>query len=329
MSKRYNKYNKLNESLPRQTTVDQLKRIRDEINRSQDIQVGPEHTHMSGDVGDRVIDDLVKHKGKQEMNNLFWWDNPLDRHIDSYETFVRDDNKKSLGYTRDSKERSERGTDIPDMPISEVPKEKRSLSSNSITGKNILENMKHVIKYDDLLNEGFGKGFINKAMEFIGKIKDLFEGIKLPESEVREVFDSPRLSIAVVRNPGYYRQIKDICNANEERVTRAYDEVFGIREEISLTSILVSVAVCFFIYYAIQKGWADKVIRKFDPNFRGQEGYPGDDWRRAKPKPNPRKEIPRKAYRTKQEEIDAILDKVNRVGYNGLSAAEKETLRNK
>jgi hypothetical protein len=106
----FNKYSeKLYESLPRQSTVDQLKRIREEINKSQEIIVGPEHTRMSGDVGDRVINDLVKHKGKQEMNNLFWWDNPLDRQIDSYETFVRDD---SRDYTKDGDPKSHKGSEI-------------------------------------------------------------------------------------------------------------------------------------------------------------------------------------------------------------------------
>jgi hypothetical protein len=105
------KYQKINESLPRQSTVDQLKRIREEINKSQIIKVGPEEIKMGGDIGDRVIDDLKKHKGKQEMNNLFWWDNPLDRHIDSYETFVRDDSRSSLGYTKDGDPKFHRGTD--------------------------------------------------------------------------------------------------------------------------------------------------------------------------------------------------------------------------
>jgi len=118
------------EALPRQTTVDQLHRIRDEINKSQIIKIGPEETIMGGDVGDRVIGDLKKHK----MNNLFYWDNPLDRHIDSYETFIQGDNKDSLGYTKDSKEKSNRGVDVPDRLQSEVPKPK-----NDMTGKNILE----------------------------------------------------------------------------------------------------------------------------------------------------------------------------------------------
>lgn len=111
MITKYSKFEKLFESLPRQSTVDQLKRIRDEIKKSQIIKVGPEESSMRGDVGDRVIDDLVKHKGKQEMNNLFWWDNPLDRHIDSYETFVKDDSRDSLGYTKDGDPKSHKGTD--------------------------------------------------------------------------------------------------------------------------------------------------------------------------------------------------------------------------
>jgi len=108
---KYDKKDKLFESLPRQSTVDQLKRIRDEINKSQVIKVGPEETTMSGDVGDRVIGDLKKRSG---MNNLFHWDNPLDRHIDSYETFVKNDSRKSLGYTQDGDPPNHKSTDIPD-----------------------------------------------------------------------------------------------------------------------------------------------------------------------------------------------------------------------
>jgi hypothetical protein len=102
MITKFNIFNdKLFESLPRQSTVDQLHRIREEIKKSQIVKVGPETSKTSGDVGDKVIDDLVSHKSKQEMNNLFWWDNPLDRHIDSYETFVKNDARGSLGYTND------------------------------------------------------------------------------------------------------------------------------------------------------------------------------------------------------------------------------------
>ena len=130
------KVEKIFESLPRQSTVDQLKRIRDEIKKSQEIIVGPDHSHIKGDVGDRVADDLLKHKG---MNNLFWWDNPLDRHIDSYETFVKDDSRGSLGYTKDTVHKA---TDIPDRPVNDIPK---TLSGKNVTGKNILE---HVKKFD-------------------------------------------------------------------------------------------------------------------------------------------------------------------------------------
>lgn len=313
-------------SLPRQSTVDQLKRIRDEINKYQDVQVGPEHQTMKGDVGDRVIEDLVSHKNKQEMNNLFWWDNPLDRHICSYEDWVKKDSRDSLGYTPDGDPGNHKATDIPNRPESEVPKKKSSLSNNNITGKNILENMKHIMKYDELLNEGigFGRGFIKKALEFINKIEDLFTEIVISENDINEFLGSNRLNLAIVKNPGYYKQIKNIYNENKERIDRAYDEVFGLKEEF-LTGILISIAVCFFIYYAIQKGWADKVIRKFDPNFRGQGGYPNEEWKTAKPKKI--KKEPRKIQRNKQQEIDVILDKMSEVGYDGLSPSEKEILK--
>lgn len=99
MITKFNKYDKIFESLPRQSTVDQLHRIREEIKKSQTIKVGPEESKMGGDIGDRVISDLKKH----QMSNMVWWTNPLDGHIDSYETFVRDDSKQSLGYTKDVK----------------------------------------------------------------------------------------------------------------------------------------------------------------------------------------------------------------------------------
>jgi len=86
---------KLFESLPRQSTVDQLKRIREEIKKSRDIKIGPVAIkNGGGDIGDKVTSDLKKH----QQNNLFWWDNPIDRKIDSYEDFIENDNKKGLGY---------------------------------------------------------------------------------------------------------------------------------------------------------------------------------------------------------------------------------------
>jgi len=111
MITKFNIFNdKLFESLPRQSTVDQLHRIREEIKKSQIVKVGPETSKTSGDVGDKVIDDLVSHKG---INNLFYWDNPLDRHIDSYDTFIKKDARQSLGYTSLGDTKPE-PTNIPD-----------------------------------------------------------------------------------------------------------------------------------------------------------------------------------------------------------------------
>lgn len=96
MITKYNEYEKIYESLPRQSTVDQLKRIRKEIRKSQSIKIGSVGSKNNGDIGDKVASDLKK----RHTNNLFHWDNPLDRHIDSYEFFVKHDSKKSLGYKK-------------------------------------------------------------------------------------------------------------------------------------------------------------------------------------------------------------------------------------
>lgn len=92
----FEKY-KMFESLPRQSTVDQLKRIRKEIMRDKSgIKVGPiKSKAVGGDIGDKMAKDMKDHK----LQNLIWWDNPLDRKICSYEDFVARDSKKGLGYT--------------------------------------------------------------------------------------------------------------------------------------------------------------------------------------------------------------------------------------
>ena len=109
---------KLYESLPRQSTVDQLKRIRQEISGSQQVKVGPETKTMHSDIGDRVIADLKTH----QMNNLFWWDNPVDRYICSYEDFVKKDARQSLGYTSDG-DNKPIPTNIPEKDPKKMPKQ--------------------------------------------------------------------------------------------------------------------------------------------------------------------------------------------------------------
>jgi hypothetical protein len=173
---------KLFESLPRQSTVDQLKRIRDEILKSQIVKVGPESSKTSGDVGDKVIDDLVKHKGKQEMNNLFWWDNPLDRYICSYEDFVKKDARGSLGYTIDG-DTKPKPTDIPDKDPKNTPKQSNKMLGLDIVDeiknksnemKKIKENNEPGIEVTDL------KGGINKKLNNLLNFED-FEKQWKPE----------------------------------------------------------------------------------------------------------------------------------------------------
>jgi len=125
---------KLFESLPRQSTVDQLHRIRDEIKKSQTVKIGPESTTMSGDVGDRVKKDLDKKK----TNNLCWWDNPLDRYISSYEDFVKKDARKSLGYTNGNDKKPE-PTDIPEKSKKELFENLDKYEQEKIRIKNMSE----------------------------------------------------------------------------------------------------------------------------------------------------------------------------------------------
>lgn len=198
--------------------------------------------------------------------------------------------------------------------------------------------MKHLIGMNDFLNEGFGfgKNFINKALEFIESVKDLFKGVVIPESDLKDIIDSPSINSAVLFNKSYYNQIKHVCDANEDRIKEEYDRIFGTKE-ICASSIIISVAVMFAFYYAAQKGWLDKIIRKFDKNYHG---YPeaGDDWRKKdtnkkswKEKIFGGKQPAKKVYKppmNKEARMDEILDKINKVGYKRLTDEEKSFLKN-
>jgi hypothetical protein len=220
MRRKYKNTEKIFESLPRQSTVDQLKRIRDEIKKSQEIIVGPETTHMKGDVGDRVIDDLVKHKGKQEMNNLFWWDNPLDRYIDSYETFVQNDSRDSLGYTKDGDPKKHKGTDYvkeavntiedPDIKMNNLKKFNELFEQvNNLTNKQ-KEEIKNCFKRSDIFTvfvenhlDHYPEERINgegltqnidplKAMKLHGYLKHIQDNLE------KDIFDAPHILLDIL-----------------------------------------------------------------------------------------------------------------------------------
>jgi len=91
---KFDEYNKIFESLPRQSSIDQFKKVRKLIKKSRKVKIGPNDSSMKGDIGDLVMSDLKKHK----MNNFIKWNNPIDYHIDTYELFVKSDSKKGLGY---------------------------------------------------------------------------------------------------------------------------------------------------------------------------------------------------------------------------------------
>jgi len=168
--------NKLFESLPRQSTVDQLKRIRKEINKSQKIKIGPDESTMKGDVGDKVTSDLIKHKG---MNNLFYWDNPLDRHIDSYETFVKDDSRGSLGYTKKGDTKIHKGTDYVKESINSF--ENKQLNVDPYN-EEIWEDDEITKKIKERLKE-----FVD--IKYTNKLEKFFEYLSNNQSNVENIYE--------------------------------------------------------------------------------------------------------------------------------------------
>lgn len=67
-------------SLPRKHNLEQLKKLR-RITKGKDI-------------GDVVKKD--EHKKESDMPNSYWIDNPVDRKIDTYESFIKSDNKQKI-----------------------------------------------------------------------------------------------------------------------------------------------------------------------------------------------------------------------------------------
>ena len=65
-------------ALPRKHNLEQMKRLRQ---------------LSKGDIGDVVA--KGQKKKESEMANSYWIDNPLDRSIDTYESFIKKDNKQT------------------------------------------------------------------------------------------------------------------------------------------------------------------------------------------------------------------------------------------
>jgi len=122
--------------------------------------------------------------------------------------------------------------------------------------------MKHIIGINEFLNEGFSNNFIQKSIKFIERLKDLFDGIEIPEEDLDKLLNSPSIYSSVC-NTGFFKQIKNVYNNNKDRIKQEYDLVFGTNEEF-ICSLLISVAVMFAFYYAAKKGYLDKLIGKID-----------------------------------------------------------------
>lgn len=306
----YNKYEKIFESLPRQSTVDQLKRIREEIKKSQNIKVGPEESEMKGDIGDRVIKDLMSHKGKQEMNNLFWWDNPLDRHIDSYETFVHDDSRNSLGYTKKGDPKSHKGTDYV--------KENKNIE---------IKKFGEYHNINESILSKLSPSYAMKFVKFFKKIKHLFNDIDLDLSlsKIKELIVSENPEN--VFDEDFIEKIQNIINSNENEIQMAYDEIFGINEEFGFAALIISVLFGIGFYYAFSRGyfngifrWIDRKIGRGGCRSCGDES--GEEWKNKKKIKTKKVELP-----IRKPNVDEILDKIAKKGMKSLTPEEKAILK--
>lgn len=202
--------------------------------------------------------------------------------------------------------------------------------------KNENFNFEKIKMFDEFtINEGFSVSFIEKSIKFIEKVSYLFKNVSLSEEQIEKFINAPNLRQAISEDKEYLNQIKKILDRNEEVIEPAYEEVFGVKEEF-ICSILISIAVMVFFYYAQRRGWIDQLLRKIDPKMDARGGgYPGDNFRSAKKKswkekiglaPPKAKILPKPSVRQSDNKIDAILDKMGKIGYENLSQEEKDYL---
>lgn len=110
----------------------------------------------------------------------------------------------------------------------------------------------------------------------------------------------------------YYAQVKEIVTYNEPEIKKAYDSVFGVKEEFCL-SIILSVAIMLGFYYASKKGYLDKLFRKVDKNYDC-----------------PSCEDEKPSWKTPSKKVlstDEILDKISKKGERSLTPEEREKLK--
>ena len=203
--------------------------------------------------------------------------------------------------------------------------------------KKKMRKIEEVLTFNDFkkVNEGFSQSFIERGIQFIEKISYLFKNIQLSDEQIQNFINSPNLKQTISDDKEYLSQIKRVLDRNEDIIEPAYEEEFGIKEEF-LCSILISVGIMVFFYYAQRRGWIDKLLRKIDPKMDSRSGgYPGDNFGSGKKKswkekiglaPPKAKILPKPSIKQGNNKIDAILDKMGKVGYNGLSQDEKDYL---
>jgi hypothetical protein len=212
-----------------------------------------------------------------------------------------------------------------------------SMYRTSKKKKKKMKKLDEILKFDEFkkVNEGFSRSFIERSIDFIGKIAYLFKNVQITDEQMRNFLNADNLKRTIADDKKYMSQIKRVIENNEDVIEPAYEEEFGVSEEF-LFSILLTVAVMVFFYYAQRRGWIDQLLRKIDPKIDARgSGYPGDNFRTAKKKswkekiglvPPKTKILPKPSVNQGDSKINVILDKMGKVGYNNLNQDEKDYL---
>jgi hypothetical protein len=213
--------------------------------------------------------------------------------------------------------------------------------------KKKMRKIEEVLTFDNFkkVNEGLSKSFIERSIKFMEKFMYLFKNVQLSDEQMQNFINAPNLKQAIANDKEYISQIKRVLDRNENIIEPAYEEEFGVKEEF-LFSILLSLALMVFIIYAQRRGWIDQLLRKIDPKIDSRGGcgpggcgpVPGDEWKykTAKKKswkerfglaPPKAKVLPKPSVKQGDNRVNAILDKMGKVGYDNLSQDEKDYLK--
>ena len=182
--------------------------------------------------------------------------------------------------------------------------------------------MKNIRKFNEFkINEGLGdifKGsFKEKALNFYEKVKHLFSEIQvnLTDTQREKIENASTIrEMANVATKDVYNQIHSIVEENKEEVKSAYNEAFGVNEEICILTLLSLICTGLFLWSLFGRRSLNRFVRKTKRGFS-----------------NMKKSCSSGSCSTSSKSctsVDDVLDKVAKKGMKSLTEEEKRILYN-